>query len=80
MAITDEKSVDQLTQGDWSQLEDWELERVLQQSVAHMAVAQATIREETPAFYRHMAAKQDYANWNGIVKGLQSLIRSKRPA
>ena len=67
-----------LNMSEWSQLEDYQFEKLLGMVTAEMSLCESRVRDLTPAFHDYQAAKDEFARARDIGKMLQSLMRSKK--
>lgn len=66
-----------LSAEDFSALEDWQLQTVLQTIAGHMAVAQAEMRRHSEGFHKYMSAKEDFSRLRQLANVLQTVARTK---
>lgn len=67
--------LNKLTAEEFAALQDWELKEALQQCAGYMAIAQAEMREHSPAFHQYMAAKEEFSRFRQLANTLQTLLR-----
>ena len=65
-----------LSAEDFAQLENYEIQRALQQMAGCMAVCQAEMRDHQEGHYAYLAAKESFAFLKSTATTLQTLIRS----
>jgi hypothetical protein len=67
--------INRLSAEEFAALSDWELKEALQQCAGYMAVAQAEMRENSDAFHKYMAAKDEFSRFRQLANALQTLLR-----